>query len=262
MVVPGFVTVRTSSSRLPDKCLLPFGENSNVLQHIVRRASWFGIRPIVCTSEESSDDVIEDIAQSEGVTCFRGANDNKVKRWLDAADSLGLRAFHTVDADDPFFDADDMKRSYAMLFDDDLLVVKPSERSSRGAATVGYSMRTAALKTMLSDLRTEQDTEMVEPLIARISKDRVAVLPDNPVFSLEPYRLTLDYEEDYAVLVALLQKVGAVAPRSAVEQAISDAPGLMAMNSSRAGEWASRQAELSSAITDEILGEEANDRRL
>ncbi len=108
--IPGFITVRTTSSRLPAKCLLPFGDGMNVLQHIIRRAKHFNIDPIVCTSTDSSDDAVERIAQLENAKCFRGSLANKLKRWADCADHFGLVAFHTVDADDPFFDGDEMRR--------------------------------------------------------------------------------------------------------------------------------------------------------
>ena len=58
----GLITVRTSSSRLPNKCLLPFGDCS-VVVHVAKRAINFGIRPIICTSIDPSDDVLENIAK-------------------------------------------------------------------------------------------------------------------------------------------------------------------------------------------------------
>ena len=85
----GLVTVRTSSTRLPAKCLLPFGDG-NVLNHIIRRARAYGIEPIICTSVDNSDNIIENIASDEGVRCFRGSLSNKLKRWLDCATFFGL----------------------------------------------------------------------------------------------------------------------------------------------------------------------------
>ena len=114
--VTGLITVRTSSSRLPQKCLLPFGE-STVLNHIIRRAVAFGIDPLVCTSTDPTDDVIERISAEEGVKCFRGSLQNKLKRWADCAAYFGIQSFHTVDADDPFFDGDEIKRSMRLLED-------------------------------------------------------------------------------------------------------------------------------------------------
>ena len=102
--VPGLITVRSSSSRLPNKCFLPFGERCNVLEHIIRRAKHYNLDPIICTSTDPSDDLIEELALREGVKCFRGSLINKLKRWADCAVHFNLKAFHTVDADDPFFD--------------------------------------------------------------------------------------------------------------------------------------------------------------
>ena len=76
----GLITVRTSSSRLPKKCLLPFGDN-NVLTHIINRTKFYNIEPIICTSIDESDDVIESIAKTENVKYFRGHLINKLKRW-------------------------------------------------------------------------------------------------------------------------------------------------------------------------------------
>ena len=112
MHIPGFITVRSNSSRLPSKCFLPFGNECNVLEHIVRRAKHYKIDPIICTSTHSSDNLIEELAKREGVKYFRGPLINKLQRWADCAIHFNLKAFHTVDADDPFFDGDEMKRSF------------------------------------------------------------------------------------------------------------------------------------------------------
>ena len=49
MIIHGFITVRTSSTRLPNKCLLPLGEN-NILTSVILRCIKYNIEPIVCTS--------------------------------------------------------------------------------------------------------------------------------------------------------------------------------------------------------------------
>ena len=48
------ITVRSSSSRLPRKCYLPFG-NITVLEHIIKRVEHYNLKPIVCTSSNTSD---------------------------------------------------------------------------------------------------------------------------------------------------------------------------------------------------------------
>ena len=121
MKIPGFITVRSSSSRLPLKCFLPFGKDSNVLEHIIRRAKHYNIDPIICTSTDPSDDLIEKLAIKEKVKFFRGSLNNKLQRWADCAKHFNLDAFHSVDADDPFFDGNEMRRSYEMLLFEDFL---------------------------------------------------------------------------------------------------------------------------------------------
>ena len=130
MDISVFITVRTSSTRLPQKCLLPFGDG-NVLEHVIRRAKHYKLNPIVCTTSESVDDVIEKISQQEEVLCFRGCVTDKLKRWLDCCDAYGLACFHSVDADDPFFDGELVRRSMQMLAEG-YDVVAPTSSSSNG----------------------------------------------------------------------------------------------------------------------------------
>ena len=61
--IHGIITVRTFSSRLPNKCLLPFGEKINVIQHIIKRCKKFNIEPILCTTIDERDDILQTIAQ-------------------------------------------------------------------------------------------------------------------------------------------------------------------------------------------------------
>ena len=94
MKIPGFVTVRTASTRLPQKCLMPFGE-VNVLEHVIQRAIHFNLDPIVCTTTDNSDNIIQEIAKNENVKCFRGSVENKLKRWLDCCDYFKINKFHS-----------------------------------------------------------------------------------------------------------------------------------------------------------------------
>ena len=77
--VPGLITVRSSSSRLPNKCFLPFGERCNVLEHIIRRAKHYNLDPIICTSTDPSDDLIEEFGYKPSTSVEQGV-ENFV-RW-------------------------------------------------------------------------------------------------------------------------------------------------------------------------------------
>ncbi len=250
---PCFITVRTSSSRLPSKCLLPFGPRSSVLQHVIRRVTWFHLNPIVCTSDKTADDQISDIAKAEGVLCYRGSDINKMDRWLCAADYYRLDYFHTIDADDLYFDAEDVRRSLAVLVARNADVVYPSDRSKEGAATVGYSIRTRALRAALRDVPREYDTEMIEPIFHRSCDLIIEELENNPLIDSKPVRLTLDYYEDYVLLGAIRDVVGNFSTRANVESFLDDRPWLLRINEHCTTKWAERQSAASAAISNQLI---------
>ncbi|MBL7004351.1 MAG: hypothetical protein ISR69_10030 [Gammaproteobacteria bacterium] len=235
----GFITVRTSSTRLPKKCLLPFGE-STVLNHIIRRAVSYGIKPIVCTSTSKEDDTIEEIANKEGVKCYRGSLDNKLQRWLDCAMHFNIDAFHTIDADDPFFDGNEMKDSMRMLQEEKLDMVEPTKSSSAGGASVGYSLTTDIVKRACKDLDKDTDTEMMWYYMEKISDLKAKILPETRK-KITKVRLTLDYEEDYWLLESVRRILGNLASKGEVERLFLSNPDMYKINWFRNEEWQSAQ---------------------
>jgi spore coat polysaccharide biosynthesis protein SpsF len=240
MIIPGFITVRSTSSRLPKKCFLPFGENMNVLQHIIRRAIHYDIDPIVCTSTDPSDDAIETLAKKEGVKIFRGSLVNKLQRWADCAKHFDLTAFHTVDADDPFFDGKEMHRSMRLMNEGGYDIVCPTHSSSSGGASVGYSLTSDIVKKAVNDLSKGTDTEMMWYYIEKIEGRKTVILTENAEQPLT-IRLTLDYEEDYWLLRTVQRLVGNVALRSEVDELFRRNPDLYKVNWFHNEEWEAAQ---------------------
>jgi|SaaInlStandDraft_7_1057024.scaffolds.fasta_scaffold14837_3 spore coat polysaccharide biosynthesis protein SpsF len=231
----GFVTVRTSSTRLPKKCLLPFGE-STVLNHIIRRAISYDIEPIVCTSTSKEDNIIEEIANKEGVKIYRGSLHNKLQRWLDCAMHFNINAFHTIDADDPFFDGNEMISSMKMLQKKGFDMVSPTESSSAGGASVGYSLTTDIVKRACKGLDKDTDTEMMWHYMEKIQNLKVKILPEIRK-NISKMRLTLDYEEDYWMLESVRKMLGNLTSRDKVDQLFSSNPDLYKINWFRNEEW-------------------------
>lgn len=239
-LITGFITVRTSSSRLPNKCLLPFGD-CNVIEHIIRRTIAYGIDPIVCTSIDPSDDVIEDIARTEGVKFFRGSLRNKLKRWSDCSVKFGVDSFHTIDADDLFFDGDEIKKSMSLLSSTSFDMVCPSKVSSSGGGSVGYSLRSNLVHRATIGIDVDADTEMMWFYLEKLPEVKRLVLEDS---SLTPkqLRLTLDYLEDYWLLDSVRRMVGNLAGRSVIDELFISNPDLHKVNWFRNTEW--QQAQL------------------
>ncbi|MDA9230051.1 hypothetical protein N9O92_03785 [Amylibacter sp.] len=244
----GLITVRTSSSRLPNKCLLPLGSET-VISHVIKRAIAFGIEPIVCTSTEASDDILERMSKKLGVKCFRGSLVNKLKRWLDCAEKFNLDYFHTIDADDPFFDGSEMIESLNLLKSGNYDVVYPTNTSSAGAASVGYSLSSAVVKRVLADLEDETDTEMMWFYLEKLHGIQMAQLPESGV-QIPGIRLTLDYEEDYWLLASIVRILGNNASRDMVNQLLLNNPDFSKINFFRNKEW--KDAQLAKKSNDRI----------
>ena len=235
---PVLITVRSKSSRLPGKCFLSFGDVP-VLEHVVMRAKHYGLSPIVCTTLEAEDDKIIDLAEKTGVPYYRGPTANKLLRWKECCDYFRLDAFHSVDADDPFFCGDEVKRSFALLrtgFD----MVASSLSSSAGGATVGYSLTADAVDRACEGLEENTDTEMMWSYVERVPGIRKTILsePHNHVVRA---RMTLDYWEDYIMLEAVRLIVGNLASRATVAELLERNPDIKKVNAFRTAEWSEKQ---------------------
>lgn len=232
------ITVRTSSSRLPQKCLMPFGE-MRVIEHIIRRAKHYGLDPVLCTSTDPSDDILEKIAKDEKIRCFRGSLVNKLRRWSDCCHHFKIDAFHTVDADDPFFDGELMKKSLSLLkngYD----MISPTPSSAAGGASVGFSLKAELVHKATGQTAKETDTEMMWYYLEKVPglKKMEMEEPDpDPV----KVRLTLDYEEDYWLLATICRIAGHFAARSKIDELFRKNPDLYRINWFRNEAWKAGQ---------------------
>ena len=235
----GLITVRTSSSRLPNKCLLPFGEN-NVLTHVINRTKFYNIEPIICTSIDESDDVIESIAKTENVKYFRGHLINKLKRWSDCVNHFKIEQFHTIDADDPFFDGNEMEQSMNLLKQEKADVITTTKTSASGAASVGYSFSSKFINQASSLFPGNIDTEMVWNFLDKVEGVKKITLPETKDQNLK-MRLTLDYEEDYWLLSSLNRILGRNITRDKVEDFFKKNPEFYLINWFRSGDYLENQ---------------------
>ncbi|MFZ6050966.1 cytidylyltransferase domain-containing protein [Halocola ammonii] len=110
------VQARTGSTRMPGKTLLPLwnemGMLELILQYLAQAFPEIGL--VVATTTNSDDDQIEELCNKLNVKCFRGDEQNVLKRMVDAA------RFHEVDdivrvcSDNPFL----QKKFIKLLIDD------------------------------------------------------------------------------------------------------------------------------------------------
>lgn len=234
--------VRLSSTRLPSKALMHIGELT-VIEHSILRALNFKMKPIICTSLNKEDDIFEEIAKKHKISFFRGSLINKLKRIVDCANFYKLKYFHVVDVDDPYFDHIQIKKSIELLIKDKLGIVKPSDKSSSGLASVGYSYD---LKFLNSNINLHE-TDKVEMLDSFFNKKNlrksIGKAQDISYFNIKA-RLTLDYIEDLNFFNCLNFIVGNFANRKKIEKTLYENKDISKINYFRNQEWSLRQKNI------------------
>ena len=220
-----FVTVRSSSVRFPQKCFLEFS-GINVLEHIIFRCIYGGLIPIICTSENPADRKIINLAQSMKVKYFRGPEKNKILRWFLCAKKFKINTFHTVDADDPFFDWIAINKSMHQLENKNIDIVFPSNTSWNGGASEGYSISRICLKKIFDEnpflKKKNKETEFIESYV-RNKKFKFKRF-NGMSYEIKKARLTLDYPEDYTFLKKILNKNGNFSDRKNINLFLKKKP--------------------------------------
>ena len=103
--VVAIVQARMSSTRLPNKVLAKIGGHPMLL-HVVRRVFLAQTVHDVCvaTSTGDADTPIDDRCREQGITCFRGDEEDVLDRFYGAAVAVAATAVVRVTADCPLID--------------------------------------------------------------------------------------------------------------------------------------------------------------
>jgi len=195
-IVACFITVRTSSSRLPGKALSLI-RGKKVIEHVIDRVKLVKKADsiILCTSTDQSDDILETIANQNGIHCFRGSLKDKLARWLGAIEKFNVTYFVEVDADDVLCDPELMDLSITQMSEKpcDLLMVPPTLICGASA----MCMSSEAIRR-LCQIKDTEDTEYWDFFFTNsgVSFNIRNLEVSNPAFHNPNIRLTLDYPED------------------------------------------------------------------
>lgn len=105
--IAAIILSRYSSSRLPGKALLEIN-NKKVLSYIIERLQLVldTSNILIATSNDISDDRIEEFAKKEGIKCFRGSLNNVAERFLLASKSFDCDFAIRINGDNIFLEID------------------------------------------------------------------------------------------------------------------------------------------------------------
>ena len=205
------IQARMNSSRLPGKVLEDLG-GMPLLSHVIMRArkSKLADQVIVATSTEKSDDPIAALCGSVPVACYRGSLNNVLERYVHAAREYKATTIVRITADCPLIDPGVIDRCIAAFEAsgaDYISNVVPEPRTfPRGFDVEVFSFE-ALLKAQEKAIEVYEQ-EHVTPVIWQNKRREFKVGPTITASSeyARPYRLCVDYEDDYALLKRIYEQ--------------------------------------------------------
>ena len=197
MKIGFLITARLKSERLPLKIIKDLNGKTVIERLIDRIKEIKDITDIVlCTSTNSQDRLLVDIARGNNIYYFNGDEDDVLKRLLDAAKFYNLDYFLGITADNPLITI-----HYSNLIVDEVKSNKYDfiklEGLPLGVAT--YGMKVKALEAVCK-IKSIVDTEIWDYLINRPEIFNIKIIKIADKLNRPELRLTLDYKEDYELI--------------------------------------------------------------
>jgi spore coat polysaccharide biosynthesis protein SpsF (cytidylyltransferase family)/aryl-alcohol dehydrogenase-like predicted oxidoreductase len=200
------IQARTNSSRLPGKVLLPIGGLPVVVLAAKRVLSEKNI-VIVATSDEKSDDHLASVVKGHGITVFRGALNNVLKRFVDClSDYKNETIVVRLTADNIFPDAGLITEITDEFVDKELdYLCLNGELSGLPYGVSAEVMSLEAIREAYDNTYLPTDLEHVTPYLRR--KYGEIYYQKHLSLDLGMYRCTIDSFSDYVNMTELFSQV-------------------------------------------------------
>jgi len=190
-----FITVRTGSTRLPNKSILKI-KDKYTIEYVIDsvKKSKYTDKIVLCTTTLDGDNILCDIATKNGIEYFRGSVTDKLERWRGTCDKYGIDFFVTADGDDLLCEPE--------LID---LAFEQYERTNTDfiqgkdiiCGSFTYGIKSEALKKVC-EIKDTDDTEMMWVYFTDTGLFNVQNLENVPKeYMRTDIRMTLDYEDDF-----------------------------------------------------------------
>ena len=224
------ITARLKSKRLSKKILLEVKERPLIV-HMINRIRYAKKinKIIICTSTNTQDDPLVEIAIKENIDFYRGSENDVLQRLFDAAKKFNLNYFANMTADIPMIDPfliDQMVEEYLKI-NSDLII---PEKDSFGACVI---VKVLSLEKVCRT-KTEVNTEVWIKYFQfqkNFNIHTFKVTDDNKHKNL---KTSLDYPEDYEFIKKVfgeLYKKNQIFSNKDIMNLIKNKPNIAKINS-------------------------------
>lgn len=198
-----FITVRTGSSRLPNKCLLEINGKTTI-EHLIDRMKRSKKADIIvlCTTKLKEDDILCEIAKKNSIKYYRGSAEDKLMRWHEAAKIFDVEFLVTGDGDDLFYEPELVDLAF-----DQYEKNQPDFIEGKGiiCGSFTYAIKASALEKVC-EVKDTEDTEMMWVYFTATGLFKTEELRNVPaVFKRPEIRMTMDYQDDFKFFKIIIE---------------------------------------------------------
>jgi spore coat polysaccharide biosynthesis protein SpsF len=197
MNVVAIIQARTGSTRLPNKIFSKLS-GFNLLYHVVDR-----LKPskeinkiVIATTTSAKDNGVEDWCIENHIDCYRGSEENVLKRYYEAAKKFKAEIIIRITADDPFKDYRIIDKAINILKEDNFDFVCNNSPVSFPEGLDVEVLTMDALYISFSNSISSFEKEHVTQYIHR-NKYFFKVFNIKNDKDLSSFRWTIDTKEDY-----------------------------------------------------------------
>jgi spore coat polysaccharide biosynthesis protein SpsF len=247
--IAALVTVRNTSSRLPDKAIKTVFKNKRAIEIVIERAKKTGYEVILCTSVDQPDHVFEQIALENNIKIFRGDQKNKIRRWYGCFVKYKLDAALLIDGDDLLYDYNIGKRAIDQLMNEKLELLESPDNIVCGFFT--YAISKAGITKLYSSGRVFKDTDVITEFV-NISGIKKGYIKLEDWEKDKQLRLTLDYEEDLEMFKTTFLKMDYLAEGKKVVDFYFNNPSISNINLFRQQDFLDNKQKFNQEIRDNL----------
>ena len=201
------IQARVGSTRLPNKIIQPFYKQESILDIIIQKLlKLTDIEVILAIPSTKENDVLYSVAERHKIRCFRGDEDNVLKRFIDAANFAKSQYIVRICSDNPFLNIESIQNMLDLLkekgYQDNYISYKIKDTPSI-KTHYGFWAEVVSVNALLRVAEMTSDklyTEHVTNFIYEHPDDFKITLIDasNTIDGYNDVRLTIDTNDDFS----------------------------------------------------------------
>lgn len=210
------IQARIGSTRLPKKMVRPFYNGECIFSLLIERIleSFNNEQIILATSIDNGNDILADISKSHGIHCFRGDENDVLRRFIQAAQTFKASKIIRVCADNPFLDMPSLLNLYDKFnkSDFDYMAYATSDKVPTIKTHYGFWAEAVNLATLMK-ISSLTDEKLYHEHVTNYIYTHPDLFNINYItipYDIETHdrlRLTIDTQEDFDIQKSIFENV-------------------------------------------------------